>query len=222
MTLAQFTKNTRGALPDQGIPEVFFHVLYENIKAKEFSYFVAQTNFSQVGWVIRHPEEVNAANASAITGQTVDRSIVSEYPIQASPPGISRPRSLIKDQLLKSNSDKKNEIVNILCNLKWQGLLQRKELKKSGAWKTVWGILSGENIYYFKDVAWFQARSDVPLGNKLDPIKGSEVVPKTESVLPVAGLICVYDASYTKHLHTIHLFSENGAAFILRASDGLI
>jgi hypothetical protein len=41
-------------------------------------------------------------------------------------------------------------------------------------------------------------------------------------VLSVDGLICVHDASYTKHAHSIHMFSEVGTAYILRATDGII
>jgi hypothetical protein len=77
-------------------------------------------------------------------GQTIDRSIVSEFPVGAAPV-IERPKNLITDKFHKSFLDRKSDIVNVLCNLKWEGLLLRKELKESSrVWKQVWGIITGE------------------------------------------------------------------------------
>lgn len=82
--------------------------------------------------------------------------------------------------------------------------------------------MTGENIYFFKDVTWFQIRADLALQSKaIVSIKGSEGVPKTDAVISAEGLICVWDATYTKHPHAFHLYTSDGPAFIFRATDGL-
>lgn len=102
------------------------------------------------------------------------------------------------------------------------GLLQKKDLKGVGqkSWKTVWGVLSEGSLYFFKEVSWFQAVSDVLPHQKLEFAKGER--PKTEQHISANGLISVYDTNYTKHEHAIHVYSLDGPICILLATDGMI
>lgn len=174
MTLAQFIKNTRGALEDEYfIPDIFFTVMFENIKACEFMYQNTPTNFSSVGWVIKQPPSF--VDSKSPIQASIDRSISSEYPLYVSPqnsPTKSKSASNSTTRL-----DRKSEFVNILSRMTWEGPLARKDLKGAlglRGWRNCWTLLSGEEVYFFKDVEWFSLRSHLSLAEKLDPVKGSE------------------------------------------------
>lgn len=116
MSREEFCKNTRRALQDIAIPEIYFQVIFDNIKGDAFSY---HSERNEGRWKINRPPEIGDLAASS--SELVSR-IFSEYPIVSNDSTMFGKIHTQTAKQLVSTQDPKGALGLILSKMSWEGV----------------------------------------------------------------------------------------------------
>ncbi|KAK0651954.1 hypothetical protein B0T16DRAFT_90673 [Cercophora newfieldiana] len=139
----------------------------------------------------------------------------------------SRPDAFMTDMTAKNPEEAHPGIVDI--KITKVGILWRKDAKKKktrSPWQEWGAILTGAQLYFFRNVAWIkslmsQYEEHIKKGHDGDPCIFKPPLDhfKPDALMSTDGAVALMDASYKKHKHAFVYVRHGGADEVLLAED---
>jgi len=139
----------------------------------------------------------------------------------------SRPDAFMSDKTVTNPEDAHPGIVDI--KITKVGILWRKDAKKKktrSPWQEWGAILTGAQLYFFRNVAWIknlmsQYDEHIKRGHDADPCIFKPPLDqfKPDALMSTDGAVALMDSSYKKHKHAFVYVRHGGFEEVLLAED---